>query len=383
MEAVTHIHKEPGTGCVKNILPDIIINKMRQQPISFRDFMEMALYYPGYGYYSSDTEKIGREGDYFTSTTLSPLFADMIAMQIEEMWILMGKPAFSIVEYGAGNGALCNNILNYLKKNKSFYNRLNYFIIEKSESMRRLEKTILKEKVQWINSIHDIKPLTGCILSNELIDNFPVHSVVMHDQLMEIFIDHRDADGFVELLRPAGPQLKQYFFDLGIQLAQGYRSEVNLEAINWLHEISESLHRGFVFTIDYGFLTRELNGNGTTGSIHCYKKHEINSDPYHDIGMQDITSYVNFSALVKYGSEYGLNCCGVCTQSSFLHALGFAGYLQKSEREGRLDKLSSKEKTFLINTLMLSMGQRFKVLVQQKGISPVRLSGMKFSTTVT
>src|SRR5258708_3473694 len=107
----------------------------------------------------------------------------MIEKQLEEMWCLTGKKEFTIVEFGAGTGALCHDILDYLKLNLDFYDKLHYAIIEKSPVMREKEKTHLNEKVSWYNSIHDLNSITGCILSNELVDNFPVHQVVMKDEL--------------------------------------------------------------------------------------------------------------------------------------------------------------------------------------------------------
>src|SRR5476651_2551375 len=139
-------------------------------PLSFRDFMEMALYYPELGYYTGPKDKIGRAGDFFTSSNLTHAFGAMIGKQLEEMWRLMGEGEFTIVEYGAGTGALCEDILNYLQGNPKMYDQLRYAIIEKSPAMRDLEKARLNEKVNWYHYIEDIAPVTGCVLSNELLD---------------------------------------------------------------------------------------------------------------------------------------------------------------------------------------------------------------------
>src|SRR4051812_37220260 len=153
-------------------LKDIIIQKIKDEgPISFRDFMEMALYYPELGYYTSPTDKIGTNGDFYTSSNLTPLFGMMIGKQIEEMWVSLGKEAFTIVEYGAGTGRLCHDILDYLKGNPFLYAQLQYCIVEKSPSMRAKEQCHLPEKVSWHDSINDIPGVVGCVLSNELLDN--------------------------------------------------------------------------------------------------------------------------------------------------------------------------------------------------------------------
>lgn len=112
-------------------------------PISFHDFMEMALYYPDLGYYTSLHEKFGKSGDYFTAPLFTNIYGTVIAKQLEEMWMLTGKKEFTIVEYGAGKGTLCADILNHLKNIKPFFNELNYCIIEKSESLRQQQKIFL------------------------------------------------------------------------------------------------------------------------------------------------------------------------------------------------------------------------------------------------
>src|SRR5437868_4162012 len=166
-------------------LSEIIIQKIRDEgPLSFHDFMEMALYYPNLGYYTSNGNKIGKNGDYFTSPDYSFLFGEMIAKQIEEMWVRLGKNEFTIVEFGAGTGSLCSDILNYLKNNKCLYDKLHYCIIEKSPVMREIEKEQVPEKVRWYESIREIPEIKGCVLSNELLDNFSVHEVIMLDDLM-------------------------------------------------------------------------------------------------------------------------------------------------------------------------------------------------------
>src|SRR5437870_2732615 len=111
-------------------LSEIIIEKIRKEgPISFRDFMGMALYYPEYGYYTSDKEKIGEHGDFYTSPYFTSVFGHMLAKQLEEMWHALNEEPFTLVEYGAGTGLLCNDILSYLKKNDKLFNKLGYYII--------------------------------------------------------------------------------------------------------------------------------------------------------------------------------------------------------------------------------------------------------------
>jgi SAM-dependent MidA family methyltransferase len=300
----------------------------------------------------------------------------MIGRQLEEMWRILGEKAFTIIEYGAGTGQLCHAILDYLKNNGKLYEELNYCIIEKSLVMREKEKMHLHEKVSWYDSIQEIPAITGCILSNELIDNFAVHQVVMEDELMEVFVDY--TNGFVELLKPAKQALKDYLAELNVILPQGYRTEINLEATEWIKEIALSLKEGYVITIDYGYPSSGYySKHRSSGTLVCYNKHKINDDPYHDIGEQDITAHVNFSALCHWGLKNGLECCGLTNQANFLLALGFKEYLRK--REGQDIVQMVKEEAFLTRTLLVDMGSKYKVLIQRKGVARQELSGLKLS----
>ena len=363
------------------MLTNIIIDTIKKDgPISFHDFMEMALYYPGLGYYTSPTEKIGKVGDYYTSPYLTNLFGDMIARQLEEMWLKLDKAPFTIVEYGAGPGALCNDILTQLKSNPEFYDALNYCIIEKSPAMREQQQKLLHEKVQWKNAINEIKGFNGCVLANEVLDNFAVHLVERKDELMEIFVGYEN--GFIELLRPADSSLTEYLDQLKVQLPVGYRAEINLQAVDWISEIAASMNRGFVLTIDYGNTSGGLYTEARrSGTLLCYHKHSINENFYSNIGQQDITAHVNFSALNHYGLQRGLNTIGLTTQIHFLQSLGLASHLRKIESDPGNGLESNMKRIMLINNFLMDMGRKMKVLIQQKGLDNPRLMGLQFATS--
>jgi len=358
-------------------LREVLKTKIQEAgAIPFRDFMDVALYYPSLGYYNSPENKIGKDGDYYTSPVLSSLFGQMIGKQIEEMWLLLDKKPFTIVEYGAGTGALSFDILYYLKNNPHLYSEVNYCIIEKGEMMRERQKNLLPEKVSWYNSIDEISEINGCILSNELLDNFPVHKVIMKEELMEVFVGYEN--DFIEILRPANEELKNYFSEQNIILPKDYCTEINLQAIDWIKEISENLNSGFVLTIDYGFSANDLySDKRNSGTLLCYKGHEINNSPYCDIGQQDITAHVNFSALALWGEKFGLDCCGFTSQSNFLRSLGLMNYLRKLEMANTDE--NNKDFIFQINKLLVDMGNKFKVLIQKKGIKSKMLTGMQFA----
>lgn len=363
-------------------LADIIIDKIQKDgPVSFRDFMEMALYHPELGYYTLSRDKIGTNGDYYTSPVLTPVFGAMIGRQIEEMWNISGGNEFTLVEYGAGTGSLSRDILDYLKCNNELYSKLRYSIVEKSPAMRERERAHLSayQNVSWYNSIREIPEITGCILSNELVDNFSVHQVLMLDELMEVFVDYKN--GFEEVLKPASSALKEYMSELGVKLPWGFRTEINLEATEWIREMAASINRGYVMTIDYGYPSEELyyQPKRRCGTLLCYNNHAINDQPYNDIGKQDITSHVNFSALSHWGSKNGLESCGLVSQADFLLSLGFKEYLKKVAGQEEDKRQSALKEDFLSRKLLLEMGGKIKVLIQRKGVPIQRLAGLGYN----
>ncbi len=157
-------------------LREIIREKIQHDgPLTFRDFMEFSLYHPQYGYYSSPRPRPVQGGDFYTGAYLTGLFGELLAHQFEEMWQVLGRGPFTVVEYGAGSGLLCRDILYQLKENAALAEKLNYFIIEKSGAMREQERRLLPEKVEWKGSIREIGAVEGYVFSNELVDNFSVH----------------------------------------------------------------------------------------------------------------------------------------------------------------------------------------------------------------
>lgn len=357
-------------------LSEHIIEQIHNKgPMSFHDYMETCLYHPEMGYYTSSPDIIGKKGDFYTSTTLSPVFGAMIAKQLEEMWLHMGSIAFTIVEYGAGTGDLCKSILIHLKNNEKMYKELRYCIIEKSPVMCRHEAQQLSEKVEWYSSIQDIKEINGCVLSNELLDNFAIHRVVMQQELMEVYVDHQD--GFTEALYPAHSDLLNYFSELNVDLPKGYCAEINLQALDWMAEIALALKTGYVLTIDYGFQNSELyKASKSQGTLLCYYDHAVNDSPYEHIGEQDITCHINFSALAHWGAKDGLAVCGLTNQGYFLMSFGFREYLIKSLAEEKDVVQAASQAAAISHTLLLDMGSKYKVLIQQKGMKSEKLSGL-------
>ena len=350
-------------------LRELIISKIRKSgPISFRDYMDMALYAPGYGYYTSGEQRVGKRGDFFTSPYISSAFGAMVARQIEEIWETMPR-GFTIVEYGAGSGLLCYDILEYLRKNRDCYQSIWYAIIEKSPSMKRVSRQYLPGKVSWVDDISELGEFDGCVLSNELLDNFPVHRICFAEgEMKEIYVDFQD--NLHQILRPLSAPVLNYITACPMEIAEEYCTEICLDAEGWYKDISTHLRSGYIITIDYGYLNGMLTHvRNNSGTIRSYKDHRLDMDFYSDPGSKDITADVNFSSLSYWGSKYAIEFAGIVDQSRFLRGLGFVPFLS--------DMIESEEnKKFALAMLLDQMGSRFKVLVQRKQLPYHPLRGL-------
>jgi len=372
-----------------NLLKQKIIEKIKREgPITFETFMEMALYEPGLGYYASDKAVIGRAGNFYTSQHLHPAFGVMIGRQLEEIWEIMGSPpeadAFQVVEIGAGAGYMCKDILNYLNS-RELFGALTYVIVEPNPFMQYKQKKLLEgfsDKVKWVSSLQRLVNIRGCIFSNELLDAFPVHLIEMEDGLKEIYVTVDKDNNIIEIKgEPSTDALTDYINEFSIDLAKGYRTEVNLKIKDWLKSVNELLSEGFILTIDYGYPAWDYySEDRNRGTLLCYHRHQVNENPYINIGEQDITAHVDFSSIKKWGEELGLKTIGFCHQGTFLIALGIDKVIQRLCEDFPRNRLATTDYLFevaKIKGLILpgTIGESHKVMVQYKGSGFPELKG--------
>ena len=356
---------------LKNLISDLIAEK---DGIDFADFMGHCLYHPAHGYYMKDHTRIGKQGDFFTSSSVHSLFGALIARQLRQMWDIMGGGHFTIVEQGAGEGHLAKDILDYLKLEEAgFYNSLKYQIVEVSPDNRNRQAESLADHgdiVTW-TSLDELVKFNGCFLSNELIDAFPVHIVEKRDgQFSEVYVVNCD-QGFGESLRADNGRLRDYFNWLDAGPCEGNRGEANLNAVDWMRQVASRIGKGFVLTIDYGYPAEELYAPfRRNGTLMCYHKHTPNDDPYQHVGQQDITAHVDFTALQKAGVEEGLDILYFDVQYRFLMALGFVEQLMVLQASAENEVEAAALRMTLKNLIMPDegMGSTFKVLIQGKGV---------------
>jgi SAM-dependent MidA family methyltransferase len=350
-------------------------------PMTFARFMDLALYAPGAGYYMRDAERIGARGDYYTSSNLHPLFGELIAKQLVQMIEILGTGPVTILEQGAGRGALAFDIVHVLTRAEHLP-PWTYVIVEKSPAMIAQQQRLLESfrssgRVAWAAALPE-EPLAGCVLSNELVDAFPVHRVVQRDgALREVFVDAA-GDALVERLdAPSTPDLAAYLSRLGVTLIEGQQAEINLAAIDWMRAVGRAVGRGFVLTIDYGYPAEDLYAPlRRRGTLLAYHQHRANEAFCERVGRQDLTAHVDFTTLAWAGREVGLQAEGFVDQTRFLLGLGaheVAERLISAAAEAERERIVAGIRGLLDPQ---DMGRLFKVLVQRKGVAPSPLLGL-------
>ena len=396
-------------------------------PITFAEFMEVALYSPLGGYYGggsspgdgrvagvgkggNDAPTFGPSGDYYTSPMAHPAFGALLAVQLYQFWLMLSRPnPFHVAELGAGNGQLSRDIIaTAADLPDGFSDCLIYLCLDRNPNPLSSPEEIEGSRRQNEGSgaahlIADgtpLRKLRGCILSNELIDAFPVHQVRMNQgQLKEVYIAEGpavspsspqgrmpgkegsslseetmgEAAPLVEVLdEPSTPALAARLDGLGITLTEGQVAEINLGLEGWASSVSGSLDSGFVVTIDYGRSARDLYSAETRrrGTLTTYYRHVQTDAPLRNIGSQDITCQVDFTSLDLAGEAAGLKHLAYTTQRRFLQNLGLDVLRRRVTSTPLPAPQGVANRAGLVALANPGGMGDFKVLVQGKGLSP-------------
>jgi SAM-dependent MidA family methyltransferase len=327
-----------------HLLQQLIIERIeRAGPITFADYMRMALYEPGFGYYVTGPTRMGWEGsDYYTNIDVSTLFASCMGRQLLQMWQKLGHPVrFIVLEQGAGRDDLAQGVRSWAAQEAPAFNAaLDYRI----EDMRTGQDAIVgspegcERNKQPARSSMETQSTPSVILSNELVDAFPVHIVEAHGgRLYELFVDVQQGRLREVLAEPSTEAVASYLDRYRIpwpRFGDGWRAEINLDALCWIERVAHLIRRGFILTIDYGDRARNLyTRNRRCGTLACYSHHHLNDRPLARPGEQDITAHVNFSALINAGRQYGLRLNTFATQRLWLENLGIYDELEGRRRD--------------------------------------------------
>ncbi|HEY9282394.1 MAG TPA: SAM-dependent methyltransferase [Pyrinomonadaceae bacterium] len=348
-------------------------------PLTFRDWMEAALYDPRGGYYRRrDLARWGASGDYRTSPERTPLFAAAFARHFAALHERLGSPeSWTILEAGAGAGHFARAALETLARDhRRVFAATRYLIDEVGEDARertaaRLPDFAARFEFGSLERLGDGELGAGLVFSNELLDALPAHRVRRRGgRLLELFVGLDGAGNFAWVEQePSSPRLAEYFVEQGVELAEGQGAEVNLAAEEWIARAARALARGFVVTVDYGAEASELYDPRLSpdGTLRAFRAHRFSDDPLADPGLQDITTTVNWTRIKKAGESAGLRLLTHERQDRFLLR---AGLLEQLERLSALapDEAARAQLRLAARDMILpgGMAESFQVLVQER-----------------
>ncbi|KAF7599244.1 MAG: hypothetical protein CGU29_04135 [Candidatus Dactylopiibacterium carminicum] len=371
----------PDAASQSTILTTRIQAGIRQDGwISFARFMSAALYTPGLGYYSGGARKFGEEGDFVTAPEISPLFGQALARQVAQ---IMAASAYEVLEVGAGTGQLACDLLLALEALDALPER--YGILELSGELRPRQRALLEaraphlaSRVYWLDALPD--GFSGCVVANEVLDVMPVQRVVWRaDGIFERGVALQADDRMVWQDRPATGRLLAAATALRIPLPEEgeYISEICLAARAWVAEWGRRLTRGALILIDYGYPQSEYYlPSRSSGTLQCYYRHRAHDDLLAWPGLNDLTAFVDFTAVAEAAHAAELQVAGYANQASFLTDCGILDCLAA---------IGSPEQPAYLRAARAAlrllgpheMGELFKVLVLSRGLEDLSWVGLR------
>ena len=354
---------------LSNQLAEIIIARIKNQDglIGFNEYMQLALYEPGLGYYSAPTPKFGIAGDFVTAPEISPLFGRCMARQLDSLFAQGCRR--QILEFGAGNGMLCEQVL------KSAPDIERYLILDLSAELKDRQHRYLKQqlpvelfhKIEWLSGLPE--DFDGIVVANEVLDAMPVHVLQKQGNWLELGVAY-DGQRFVWQSFAPGQTVLAAIESIEAQqgeLPEQYCCELNLNYAPWFKALAESCRQCVVLIIDYGYEQQDFyHPARSSGSLTCHYQHRVHDDPLVYPGLQDITAFVDFDACADAAEQAGFELVGLVDQGRFLLANGLLEEAQQLIQDS--DGVAQLAISQQVQTLSLpeEMGEKFKVLALQK-----------------
>ena len=361
--------------CLSENLAAVIREKIKQSgSISFSEYMEMALYEPGLGYYSAGLQKFGDGGDFITAPQLGDVFARCLANQVRQISKELGE--YEIVEAGAGSGVLAADLLNALQDNQP---PVRYRILERSAHLRQVQRETLERSVpQWMDRISwlDQPPETdwqGVFIANEVLDALTVELFCCgHDGVRQMrVVDGPDGFAWDQGQCPPVMEAKIQSTLTGLESppADGYQSEINTTLPAWLESVTSSLHKGAALFIDYGYPRQEYYlPQRRNGTLICHYRHRAHDDPFMWPGLTDISASVDFTALAEAADSCGFEVSGYTSQAMFLLGCGLEEVILDLQSLSEKDRVMKNIEIRKL-TLPAEMGERFQVMALCRNLS--------------
>ncbi|WP_019154494.1 class I SAM-dependent methyltransferase [Robertmurraya massiliosenegalensis] len=335
--------------------------------ITYAEFIEEALYHPEWGYYMKEGVKVGRKGDFITTSNISDIYGRLIAKWFLQQKKELGLPS-AVCELGAGNGRFAAAFIDEWDKNSE--ESLAYFIVETSPYHRQLQKELLGSRIQQVESIENLKPFDGFIFSNELFDAFPVHVVECHhEQLFEVMITMVDDQLVEKKVSLNNVEIEQFIEKSGLTLRNNQRIEIPLAMERMIRSLTDAVGRGWFVTVDYGYRDTEWNeAIHCKGSLRGYYKHEQFNDVLKHVGEMDITSHVHFDSLIRMGEENRLEFVRIQRQDEFFLSIGILEELENHADPNPFSEVSRRNRSIKSLIMPSGMSTYFHVVIQKKGI---------------
>lgn len=352
-------------------------------PMRFDRFMELALYHEAFGYYATKDRQpasIGREGDFFTSVSVGPLFGRLLARQFFQMWEKMQKPSpFWILEQGAHNGRLACDVLKWIERETpDFFKAVRYGLVNAPGALELLERECGSARVTHFADFVELAEINpeGVFFSNELADAFPVRRIIFKSgRWMEQCVDAKETLAWTEQ-EIDDARLLEELAARSIPEVEGYTTEINLCAFDWMEEVGLVMKRGYVLTIDYGYPASVYYADFRSGgTLTAYEKHQRSGDVLSSPGTRDITAHVDFTALIRAGKMVGLTPLALVDQQRFLTGIAH----DELSGVGKLKAgIQENMREWMTLTHPNHLGAKFHALVQAKN-APVELDGLRFA----
>lgn len=345
------------------------------------EFMDLALYHPQHGYYAAAARRSGREGDFFTSVDVGPLFGEMIAAQFDEMWAVLreaGAARFHVVEAGAGNGRLMRDILDAAAAHHDdLYEHLDVTLVERSAAARAEQAAVMgRHRAQSRADLPPPSSVTGVIFANELLDALPVHVVRMRAEgLREVYVGERDGRLMEIEGEASGGAIQDYLQRMDVTPEPGATAEIGLAAVRWTVAAADAIDRGFLLLFDYGHPAAQLFATHAAGTLMAYRSHVATAhDWLEDPGARDLTAHVNLTAVRQAAESAGLVTLAAVDQTYFLTALGIANRLNAGQ------DIRNLARRLAAKTLLMpgGLGSTMKVLAFARGVGRPALTGLSF-----
>lgn len=345
-------------------------NYIMQQPmkmITYAEYMNLVLYHPQYGYYMRNEEKIGREGDFITTSNISDIFGRTIARWFASL-VSEKKLPPAFCEIGAGNGRFARAFLQEWKESVEM--PLQYLIVEKSPYHIKKQNELLKgiASVTHASSLAEAAPFCGMIFSNELFDALPVRIIKKQNgKLMEMMVACEDGELMEREIELCDERILAHIMKYQSGPVDGQRLEVPLAMETMAREMASILSEGMIVTVDYGYTREEWkNPARHGGSLRGYYQHQFIEDVFMHPGEMDLTSHIHWDTLQMIGEEHGLKTGQKWRQDEFLMHIGILNQLENHFDPNPFSETSKRNRAIKSLVMPNGMSASFQVLVQEK-----------------